>query len=182
MLEKNDFENFIDEAIEICTVFNIWTGYHIPSQNKVIFDKAYSNTDANQCARAFDSSLQHSWILGIARLLDPPETFGHENLSIEFILRQFENAELKQKYEEFCSSHSDFIFSYRQARNKLLAHNAIDDSFNEILKAGIEDFFNFLKDLITEIKKQIITSKDINIDDISSKAKNSVTAFMNLFR
>ena len=74
------------------------------------------------------ASLQHSWILGIARLVDKPYFEGKPRISIYYILDILADKTLVSDISMRLEKHHILIKSIRKLRNDALAHN--DAKFN----------------------------------------------------
>jgi len=111
-------------------------------------------------------TLQHGWVLGIARLFDPPYFLRdtkkkNPRLSLDYILELLENDDLEQSIKRQIDKHKNFIDSIKEQRDNLLAHN--DVKFNNTrIEAGVEDLFKALDNIITEIKNKKPHLKNCN--------------------
>lgn len=116
--------------------------------------------DKRQCKNFFCGvvvpSLQHSWILALARLFDPAyhsRDIEKKNprLSLDYILELLEDEGLKQSIEGVIDKHRPCIDSIQKQRNNFLAHN--DVNFNNTkIEAGVDDLFEVLDGVIVMIK------------------------------
>lgn len=116
-------------------------------------------------------SLQHWWILSIARLTDPPffkKNKDKQNLSIHYIIEILQDVEIESDIKRILEEHKEFLKSIRKLRNILLAHNWMEkeEKYNKI-PAGIETFFENLNTIICKIKEKyshLKNANDINLE------------------
>ena len=122
-------------------------------------------------------TLQHGWILSIARLFDPPyfsRDVKKENprLSVDYISEIIGNSGLNQLITEMKENNKEVIESIRKQRNNYLAHN--DVNFNDRkIKAGIENLFDDLNNMVEYISKNIPSFSNCNKIDFEYKKKLS---------
>lgn len=124
-------------------------------------------------------SLQHWFVLSIARLLDPPffrNNPDKKNLSIYYIKELLEDNILKWEIQNYLNEQREFIDSIKKLRDTFLAHNNIEQEFEEKkIKSGIELFFENLNKIIIKIKEKYPDLKDCNdlnlknTDELSEK-------------
>lgn len=181
MLATEDFEQFVKEVGETFEVFCTWTSCHTEGGNKDVLDKVYADPKLKPTLHVLDAAVQHSWILGVARLLDPEKSAGKENISIEYVLRKLDNTDLLTRFTQFKTTHADFIDTYKEVRHKRLSHNAKLYK-PTLLKAGVEEFFEFLEELINEISKQIVISQKFSVKEVTEKTNESVTNFIGILK
>ena len=177
MLDKEILNNFTKEASKAWQQFCVWkysSNNFIECQkefNKSIKDGfcfSEEETIDNSCKYknfwdVIIYSLQGSWILSIARLIDPPYFLGDKDkprLSIYYILELLDD-DFKQKLKDELNNFAEFIESIKKCRDNFLAHNSIDYSDNNI-KAGVEDFFSTLNCFIKRIKDKYPHLKECN--------------------
>lgn len=99
-------------------------------------------------------SLQHSWILSLARLFDPPYFLGKKEkprLSIDYILGLLDDAPLVQIIRDRIKKYNATVQSLKVHRDNFLAHNSIDSKSTKI-EAGVEGLFEELDNVISDIK------------------------------
>lgn len=177
MLTKEILNKFSNNANKWRTQFcvrmytNNYFSKYQKQFNSEVKDWLYTDDDAigNSCKykNFWDTvipSLQHWWILSIARLVDPPffrQDINKKNLSIYYIIDLIENEELKLDIKNKLSLHKDFVKSIKELRNTFLAHNNIGE-INNIIPAGIEDFFEELNSIILNIIEEYPYLKDCN--------------------
>jgi len=102
-------------------------------------------------------TLQHSWVLATARLFDP--AYHHRDikrvkprLSLEYILAELGDKNFSQQIQKEQNPHQKLINSLKEHRDNFHAHNDVNFTSPQI-KAGIEDLFEWLEDVISMIKK-----------------------------
>lgn len=114
-------------------------------------------------------SLQHSWMLSVARLIDPSCFQNDPNkprLSIYYILELMEDIDLKQDIETELHQQKEFIESIRTQRTNFIAHNSLTYT-NKMVKHGVEKFFYTLDCIIKRIKDKkphLRECNNINLD------------------
>ena len=127
--------------------------------------------------------LQEYWIQEVAKLHDPATQDRHDNLSIDYILKAGEwSKHQKIKLEGLKYEMDQFASSFREARNKLLAHKD-----KETIKAGTilgefdkgEDvtYFKTLQEFASEVHNNILGTPYF-FDDLT---KNDIDIFMATF-
>jgi hypothetical protein len=126
-------------------------------------------------------SLQDSWILSIARLLDPPYVIRDQDkrnprLSVYYLLELIDDSYLEKMIKTILDGRKDFIDSIKEHRKNSLAHNSVYFE-NKKIEAGVEDFFKVLDDIITEIKDKkphLKDCKSINLEHTEKLSKDGV--------
>src|SRR3989338_2436009 len=103
------------------------------------------------------SSLQHSWILSLARLFDPAyhpsdKKKNKPRLSLDYILELLDDVSLAKIIRNKIKKYQSTIQSLKIQRDNFLAHNDVNFKSTKI-KAGIENLFEELDNAIGEIKK-----------------------------
>ena len=130
-------------------------------------------------------SLQHGWIISIARLMDEayfdPKKNTKPNLSFKYILAQLNDAEIDKQVETRQVGHKKFIDSILDWRNKYVAHNDINFSEEKINK-GFEDYVEFLLKCIEEIKHKHPHLKDCSQIDLAHIEKISEAGVGEIFQ
>lgn len=173
MLDEAIFNNFIRKANQSYNQFCIWMfsnnefakyqkGWNeIPYDGDKLFNiKDFSQERGCKYKNFWDviiPTLQHSWILSLSRLFDPPYFFRDKNkdkprLSIYYIIEQLENDNLEKSIIRQLNKYKDFIDSIKKQRDNFLAHNDIKFTDRKI-EAGVENIFETLDNIVAEIKK-----------------------------
>ncbi len=172
MLDRKTLNKFISETNGAYSRFFVWmytnnefvkyrkTWNDIPEPRKLFKTEEFSREKGCKYKNFWDvviPSLQHGWILSIARLFDPPY-FSRDTkkqnprLSLDYILELLEDNKLEQFIRDKMKKHQKFIKSIKKQRDNVIAHK--DLRFNEDrIEAGIEDLFNTLDEIIIKIKK-----------------------------
>ncbi len=101
-------------------------------------------------------SLQHSWILSLARLFDPAHHSRDKKkdkprLSLDYILELLDDAPLEQLIRDRIKKRNTTIQSLKKQRDNFLAHNDIKFKGTKI-EAGVEDLFEELDNVISDMK------------------------------
>lgn len=128
-------------------------------------------------------SIQHWWILCIARLTDPPYFKNNKekaNLSIYYILEHIDNQILKENIIIKLEKHQLFISSIKNIRDKILAHNNIWEN-NKTINKWIEPFFEEINKIIKDIKMEYPHLKDCNDLNLNHTEKLSETGVNEIF-
>ena len=131
-------------------------------------------------------SLQHSWILSVARLVDPPY-FGRDKnkekprLSIYYILELLDDHDLEKTIKDKLESHKNFTDSIKEHRDNFLAHNSVCFE-NKKIEAGVENFFEALDGIIVEIKDKKSHLKDCNDINLKHTEKLSKDGVEEIFQ
>ena len=130
-------------------------------------------------------TLQHGWILGIARLFDPPyflRDIKKENprLSVDYISEIINDNGLNKLITEMKNNNKKVINSIKKQRDNYLAHNDIYFD-NKKIEAGIEDLFNDLNNIIDYMNKNIPFCGDYNKIDFEYKQKLSKCGVEEIF-
>ena len=127
-------------------------------------------------------SLQHGWILSVARLLDHA-SFGKnkKNLSIDYIIEWLKDENLKQDMKDMLCRQEEFITSVKTLRNTFLAHNDIWVNDNKMISGGVEFFFEDLDTMIKKIKAQDQALQDCNNLNLEFTEKLSETWLKEIF-
>ncbi len=175
MLDKKVFESFILKVNQSCQQFYVWMyannefAKHQEKWNKT-FTKLERFLEDKGCKykNFWDVvilTLQQAWKLGIIRLFDPSyfsKDVKKENprLSLCYISELLEDDSLKQFITEEINKHSNFIESIKKQRPSL-AHNDTK-AINNKIEAGVENLFEGLDKIITEIKNRNPHLKDCN--------------------
>src|SRR3990167_6051825 len=103
------------------------------------------------------SSLQHSWILSLARLFDPAyhpsdKKKNKPRLSLEYILELCDDVPFVQSIRDRIKKHELTIQSLKTQRDNFLAHNDVNFGSTRI-EAGIESLFEELDNAISDMKR-----------------------------
>lgn len=180
---KNEelINSLIEHARYVCSIFHVWSECHTDGSNRDLFSVVYGNKISSKCAKIFDTSVQHEWVIGIARLTDPATSFGNDNISIKLMLAKISDPGLIEEYKKFDDNNVDFFKSVKKIRDKFLAHNSTENP-DRTLKAGTEKFFDFLEKLIQKVKEKNPSREEFNVKIIKDEIKMSTSAFMNHFK
>jgi len=115
-------------------------------------------------------SLQHIWILSSARLfIDPPYAPWDKDkleprLSLSYILELLDDTAFAQSIRDKIKKYDPTIQSLKKLRDNVLAHNDVNFQPGQI-DAGIEDLFEEVESIITDIKQhQTDLQNCINFD------------------
>jgi len=190
MISKELLNAFIKEVDKAWQQFCVW----MYSYNKFVEYQKKFNKDPN-CIRYKGNiipgcryknfwdicllSLQHSFILSVERLIQPPYFQGDKKkkrLSVYYILELLEEGELKAGIKKRLGEQEDFLKSIKRVRNNRLAHNGLDERVKTV-KKGIETFFKNMESSIKEIKqeKDLLKSCDnFNCEYVEGLSKTGV--------
>jgi hypothetical protein len=144
-----------------------WNGAAIP---RVLFKtEDFSRDKGCKYKNFWDvviTSLQHSWILSIARLFDPAyhgRDFKKNNprLSLEYILELLDNEGLAKEIRVKLHSHKETIESLKNHRNNFIAHNDVHFTPTKV-GADIKKIFEELERSISDIKNSDPRLKNCN--------------------
>ena len=110
-------------------------------------------------------SLQHAWILSLARLFDPPyhprdRKKENPRLSLSYISELVDDTCVIQLIDELIKKYQGFSQSIKILRDNYLAHNDINCSDKEI--KAMNDLFEDLDNIISVIKQRKPHLKDCN--------------------
>lgn len=119
-------------------------------------------------------TLQHSWVLSTARLLDPAYHYSNKKkknkprICLDYILSLLSNKNLEKDIRNELTNHQIFTESIRQLRRNVYAHN--DAQFKAVkIEAGVEKFFDWLEKKIEQIKQAENCSKLGNINTLANE-------------
>lgn len=178
MLDRKILDNFVEKANHAYQQFCVWMYTNnefvkyqkiwneILEPRKLFKTEEFSREKGCKYKNFWDvviSTLQQGWILGVIRLLDPPyflRDTKKENprLSLYYILELLEDDELEKSIKEEMDRHKNFIDSIKKQR-PTLAHNEIK-TVDKRIEAGVENLFEALDNIITEIKNKKLHLKD----------------------
>ena len=101
-------------------------------------------------------SLQHSWILSLARLFDPAyhsndKKRAKPRLSLEYILELCDDVPFVQSIRDRIKKHELTIQSLKTQRDNFLAHNDVNFGSTRV-EGGVEDVFEKLENIVSDIK------------------------------
>jgi len=99
-------------------------------------------------------SLIRDIIMSIARLSDPAQTMGKDNLTFARLSNEL-TGDCKKEYDTELESLKNRMSAIKQWRNKHLAHNSLDHSLNKITLPNID------YDNLTECVKSSVTLLNI---------------------
>lgn len=128
-------------------------------------------------------SLQHWWTLSVARLIDPPYFRWDKNkvnLSIYYIIELLEDEDLKLNIKKGLNQQQRFIKWIKKLRDTFLAHNDMEEKEN-IIPAGIENFFESLNSVIWKIKEKHPDLKECNDLNLEYTEKLSEAGVKEMF-
>lgn len=193
MLTQTEFNQFINKANQAYQQFCVWFNTnnefakHQQRWNSLISDGGckYKNFWGVVVA-----TLQHGWILSTARLPDPayhPTDKNKKNprMSLYHVLLKLDDQNFSRKVQGELLSYGQFVNSLKNPRNNFLAHN--DPRFKVVpIEAGIENFFEWLENTITDIKTShphLAQCKTINLKHTEELSQNGVNeVFENLLK
>lgn len=182
MLDKktlNDFVSKVDHAYQQFCVWvyanNLFTKHQADFNNVPINKNCkYTNFwDVVIC------SLQHSWILSVARLFDPAYFMTDKTkprLSIYYILESLDDNSLEDTIKLKLNNHKTCIDSIKKNRDNFLSHNSVNFK-NEKIKPDVEDLFEEIDAIIKNIKSDksyLKNCNDINLKYIKELSKDGV--------
>lgn len=180
MLDKKILDDFTKKANKAWQQFCVWMysynnfvkyqdEFNQTVKNGLYFSQEEAINNSCKYKNFWDvviPSLQHSWILSVARLIDPPYFQNKPRLSIYYILELLDDNDLKQDIETELNRQKEFLESIKNQRNDFIAHNSITRA-DETIKAGVENFFYKLECIIKRIKDKKPHLKEcdnINLD------------------
>lgn len=193
MLKKADFEEFISKVGGAYSVFCVWmyTNNQYATNKKILSTPIKDNlcisieeyVNNSPIYKNFFStvipSLQHTWILSTARLIDSPYFRNNESkprLSIHYIKNQLEDKELATWLDNKLSEQRIFLKKIKELRDNFLAHNDLRYTERGV-KAGIEFFFNTISDYIKLIKNKkphLNSCNDLLLKEIEALSQGGV--------
>ncbi len=172
MLDRKTLNNFISKVDGAYQQFCVWSysnnqfAKYQSEWNKISFNEKIGTEELSQdkgCRykNFWDiviPSLQHSWILSVARLIDPAyfkKNKNKPNMSIYYISELLKDEVLKKEIEKKLYNQREYTNSIKYQRDKFLAHNAVifSNEENKKIKAGTDIFFKSIDEIINEIKK-----------------------------
>lgn len=119
-------------------------------------------------------TLQHSWVLSTARLLDPAYHFRDKKrknkprICLDYILSLLSDKKLENNIRNELANHQTFTESIRQLRLNVYAHNDAQFKADKI-EAGAEIFFEWLEKKIEQIKEAENCLKLGNINTLANE-------------
>lgn len=171
MLNPDIFNRFIDKANHAYQQFCVWVGVNnkcFKHQNR--WNKLESGISGHITSKftkrhgpryknfwgVVVPTLQQSFILGTARLFDPPyhpRDAKHEKprLSLDYILVELGNEKFARLIKNQQILHQTLINSIKSHRDNFYAHNSIYFDSPKIV-GGIENLFEWLENVVLEIK------------------------------
>ena len=178
--EKTEIINkFIKEIDKSCQQFYVWVYANnefvkhqtewneIVDSGKLFTTKEFSRVNGCKYKNFWGvtiPTLQHGWILSIARLFDPPYFMGDRTkprLSVDYISEILADNGLTQLITKIKNSNQKTISSIKKQRNNYLAHNNVG-VYDKKIKAGIENLFDGLNSIIKYIKENIPSCSSCN--------------------
>ncbi len=169
MLDVKTLEEFVKEVGDVWGQFCVWKhtnnklAVHPPQFEKDI-DRSWSLTADDFIAknRKFQNfwtvtlpSLQHGWMISVARLMDEaffdPKKKTKPNLSLKYVVELLQDLVINEVVTQQEAQHQPFVTSILEWRHKYLAHNDLNFSADRISK-GFEDYIEFLVTLVEKIK------------------------------
>lgn len=127
--------------------------------------------------------LQEYWLQEVAKLHDPKTLFGHDNLSVEYILEHGNwAADAEKRLRNLKVKMDRFADPLKDPRNKLLSHKDKNTIVSELtlgeFQAG-EDvaYFDALSEFASEVHEQKLGDPYL-FDDLT---KNDIEIFMAAF-
>ncbi|MEK7672927.1 MAG: hypothetical protein AAB373_03510 [Patescibacteria group bacterium] len=177
MLTEENFDEFIDQINTTYYYFQLWINLnneYVPVQDK------FSSYEIPKLMKFTLHSLQQTWILGIARLLDGGEYNGNRRLSVEFILTESGDIELMKYYVDYMQQDhmKKFKYSNRDLRDEKIAHMTPGIIKIKKQKAGIEEFFDLIEHIIQKLQKNHPSNKKIGYDISVIEAKQQASLFI----
>lgn len=166
MLNRNIFNNFIKKANHTHQQFFVW----FYATNEFAKHQQEWGRQTQEYPGGTGSkyknfwlvvlpSLQHTWILSATRLfIDPPYAPWDNDklkprLSLSYILELLGDETFAQSVRNKIKKYDPTIQSLKKQRDNFLAHN--DVSFQPVqTEAGIEDLFEEVDGIITDIKQR----------------------------
>lgn len=195
MLDEKTLNKFVSKANHAYQQFCVWMYSNnefvkhqvewnkIAEPRKLFKTEEFSRDKGCKYKNFWDvviPTLQQAWILGVIRLFDPPyfsRDIKKENprLSLYYILELLEDNNLEQLIKKEIDKHKDFIESIKKQRPNL-AHNETKP-IDKKIEAGIENLFEGLDNIITEIKNKkphLKNCNDINRESTEKLSKCGV--------
>lgn len=184
-LKREILDNFTRKANQAYQQFCIWMyannqfAKHQKEWNKIPFAGKFFKTEEFSRDRGCKyknfwsvviCSLQDGWILSLARLFEPAHHLCDKKkekprLSLDYILKLLDDVSLAQSIRDKFKKHQQTIQSLKIRRDNFLAHNDVNFQGTKI-KAGVENLFEELDSVISEIKqskKHLTNCNDINL-------------------
>ena len=127
------------------------------------------------------TSLQHGFILSLARLFDPAyanfdKKKKNPRLSLEYILMLLDDASLAQSIDNRIKGYKSTTDAIKKHRDNFLVHNTVNFKITKI-NAGIEKLFEELDNAISEIKQSkthFANCRSINLKDTEVVSRCSI--------
>jgi hypothetical protein len=171
MLDTKTFDDFrkkVDQSYQQFCVWEYVCVEYLKYQQE--WKKGGSNGDRKykNFFNVVIPSLQHSWILSLARLFDPAYyqcDRSKSNMSLRYIVELLDNTVLKELVTNIDTKYSVTIKSLKAQRDKVLAHNDVNFQDKKI-EAGVKELFREIALLISEIEKNELHLKVCNGVDL----------------
>ena len=187
MLDEKTLNDFIKEVNDAYLVFCVWKHTHnklyITSEKWLIPAEGWQNLKVPKFGnfwRVVSVSLQDMWILSTARLFDKAH-FNNDKtkparLSIYYLLELLNDKIFEEKIKLQLKNHKIYTDSIRECRDNFLAHKSVNVKMEKI-REGIENFFEELNKVISEIKDKethLKSCNDIGFQDIEKSCEDNV--------
>lgn len=192
MLDANVFNTFIGKANQAHQQFCIWFATNNEfAEHQIRWNEFNPGTELfaledftkkHGCKyknfwSVVVATLQHSWVLAVARLFDPAYYLGDKKqekprISLDYILIRLEDEVLSSTIRKQLESHQPFIDSVKEHRDNFHAHNDANFRTNRI-EAGVEETFQWLENTIAAIKEAKPYLKGCNMINIGYNEKLS---------
>jgi hypothetical protein len=184
MLDNTTLNKFINKVDQAYQQFCVWMyannefAKHQEEWNQFVAPNLFKTEDFSRdigCKykNFWDvtiSSLQHSWMLSVRRLLD--RAYFNEakkiqpRLSLWYILELLEDDSLSSSIRLKVENYKPTYESLKTLRDQFLAHNNVNLEKIKV-KAGVEDLFKELNDAISDIKRSKSHLQDCNSVDLN---------------
>ena len=115
--------------------------------------------------------LWHDVVLSIARLNDPPETSGRENLSFRRLILTVDRPQVKHQLEEVLKAIKPALDKVRRARNKYISHNDLSHALGERdlpspgSRKAIEGILECFRSILDQLRRAYLPEQeDVEMD------------------
>ena len=122
----------------------------------------YQIDDNSGIWRKIGTSLQHYWVLQIAKINDPKGHGNHYNFSLEYFVDcVVKKDSYKTSYNKFRAANEEFIIeANRKARNKIVSHRDLEvfnspDGVGGFPEGLDQKYFDSLHEIISEGYKEL---------------------------
>ena len=150
-MDNKNFNNYIAKVRN--NISNIYNAFYLwKSLQKAEYNEIYNRNKYFWGITL--SSLQLSWLLGIAKLFEEPRK-GQEVISMPFLLRFIPEGEEKEKIKKEIKNQKPILENLWKWRCKILAHQ------DKVVAENIKDFYKEYPIKGGEIENLLVSIKDI---------------------